>query len=104
MQRGLCPGAGARPVRGKIIRELAGDAPATMSSSEQAMKIAPFHALGIDVGGTKIAAGVVSFPEGRVCTQQVIPTEPWRAGEAGLNDTVRLAEGLCTGGKADGVD
>src|SRR5262245_28908203 len=74
-----------------------------MSSSEQAIKTAPFHALGIDVGGTKIAAGVVSFPEGRVCSQQLIPTEPWRAGEAVLNDTVRLAEELVTGGEAAGL-
>jgi len=75
-----------------------------MSSSEPAMNTAPFHALGIDVGGTKIAAGVVSFPEGRVCSQQVIPTEPWRGGEAVLNDTVRLAEELAAGAQANGLN
>jgi glucokinase len=54
----------------------------------------PFTALGIDVGGTKIAAGAVSFPAGRICSQRVIPTAPERGGEAVLNDVVRLAEEL----------
>src|SRR5262245_17727101 len=30
-----------------------------------------FHALGIDVGGTKTMAGVVEFPSGRVLSEQV---------------------------------
>ena len=66
------------------------------------MKDAPFHALGIDVGGTKIAAGVVSFPEGRVCSQRLIPTEPSRGGETVLNDVVRLAEELTAEAEALG--
>ena len=61
-----------------------------------------FHVLGIDVGGTKIAAGVVSFPEGRILAQQVIPTAPARGGEAVLNDVVRLAEELADGAIASG--
>ena len=57
----------------------------------------PFTALGIDVGGTKIAAGVVSFPEGRLGAQKVIPSEPARGGEAVLNDVVSVAEELIAG-------
>lgn len=53
-----------------------------------------FCALGIDVGGTKIAAGIVSFPEGRVSARRVIPTAPARGGAAVLDDVVRLAEEL----------
>jgi glucokinase len=53
-----------------------------------------FTALGIDVGGTKIAAGIVAFPEGRVSARQVIPTAPERGGAAVLDDVVRLAEEL----------
>ena len=30
----------------------------------------PFTALGIDIGGTKVAAGVVNFPEGRIFAQR----------------------------------
>ena len=62
----------------------------------------PFTALGIDIGGTKIAAGVVSFPEGRICAQRIIPTEPTRGGEAVLNDVVRLTEDLAAKAKEAG--
>lgn len=58
------------------------------------MSNSTFTALGIDVGGTKIAAGIVSFPEGRVSARQVIPTTPARGGAALLDDVVRLAEDL----------
>jgi glucokinase len=53
-----------------------------------------FTALGIDLGGTKIAAGIVSFPEGRVSARRVIPTAAARGGAAVLDDVVRLAEEL----------
>jgi len=53
-----------------------------------------FTALGIDVGGTKIGAGAVSFPEGCIRAKRVIPTLPARGGEAVLSDVVRLAEEL----------
>lgn len=55
---------------------------------------APFCALGLDVGGSKIAAGVVIFPEGKVRFRRVIPTLPSRGGEAVLADTVRLGQEL----------
>lgn len=53
-----------------------------------------FCALGIDVGGTKIAAGIINFPEGRVSARRVIPTAPARGGAAVLDDVARLAEEL----------
>lgn len=53
-------------------------------------------AIGLDVGGTKTAAGVVSFPSGRILAKQVIPTLPNRGGEAVLTNTLALAERLMT--------
>lgn len=58
------------------------------------MSATSFTALGIDVGGTKIAAGVVNFPEGRVSARRVISTAPARGGAAVLGDVERLAEEL----------
>lgn len=51
-------------------------------------------AIGLDIGGTKIAAGVVLWPSGEVIHRLVIPTKPRRGGEAVLRDTLRLAETL----------
>ncbi len=56
-------------------------------------------AVGIDVGGTKIAAGLVSFPSGEVTAKQVIPTQPERGGEAVLADVMALARGLAAQGQ-----
>lgn len=53
-------------------------------------------AIGLDVGGTKIAAGLVSFPSGVVLAQRTIPTLPRRGGKVVLNDTLSLAEELKT--------
>ena len=53
-----------------------------------------FTALGIDVGGTKIAAGIVNFPAGQVVAQQTISTGAKRRGEVILRDVVGLAEAL----------
>jgi glucokinase len=55
------------------------------------MSSRPFTALGIDVGGTKIAAGLVEFPEGCVRSRRVIPTAPERGGAAVLDDVARVA-------------
>ena len=49
-----------------------------------------FCAIGIDVGGTKIAAGVAAFPEGRALARLTIPTQPERGGRAVLDDVLRL--------------
>jgi glucokinase len=50
-------------------------------------------AIGVDVGGTKIAAGIVD-PEGRVLEKRLVPTLPPRGGEAVLQDALGLAEAL----------
>ncbi len=52
------------------------------------------HAIGIDLGGTKIAAGLVQLPAGRVIAKAIIPTAPERGGSAVLQDTVTLARRL----------
>jgi glucokinase len=54
-----------------------------------------FAALGVDVGGTKIAAGIVTFPDGQIHAQNTIPTRADRGGEAVLTDVIRVAEELC---------
>ncbi|HYN88687.1 MAG TPA: ROK family protein, partial [Ardenticatenaceae bacterium] len=61
-------------------------------------------AIGLDVGGTKIAGGVVAFPEGEVVAKRVLPTLPERGGEAVLADTLGLAEALLAQAAAAGVD
>lgn len=51
-------------------------------------------AIGLDIGGTKIAAGVVLWPSGEILNRRIIPTHPERGGEAVLNDTLNLASHL----------
>jgi glucokinase len=50
-------------------------------------------AIGLDIGGTKIAAGVVLWPSGEILNRTIIPTDPER-GAAVLNDTLSLAKQL----------
>ena len=61
-----------------------------------------FTALGIDVGGTKVAAGVVTFPDGIVRARREIPTLPQRGGEAVLADVERLVSELAAAARASG--
>lgn len=56
----------------------------------------PVYAIGLDVGGTKIAGGLVEFPVGRILIKQTIPTQPQRGGEAVLGDALNLAGALLT--------
>lgn len=58
------------------------------------MSLKPFCAIGLDVGGTKIAGGVVSFPDAVVRVQHTIPTLASRGGAAVLDDVERLAQRL----------
>jgi glucokinase len=51
-------------------------------------------ALGIDIGGTKIAAGVVSVPDGQVLARAGTRTLPHRGGQAVLEDVLRVARSL----------
>lgn len=54
------------------------------------------YAIGIDVGGTKIAAGVLDLDarNGAILMRAQRPTEPQRGGEAVLADVLALARGL----------
>jgi glucokinase len=54
----------------------------------------PHARIGLDVGGTKTAGGLVLFPEGQVVARRVIPTRPNREAQEVLQDTLDLASGL----------
>src|SRR5262245_31345953 len=51
-------------------------------------------AIGLDVGGTKIAAGLVRFPAGEVTCRRVIRTRAERGPEEVLADVAELARAL----------
>lgn len=51
-------------------------------------------AIGLDVGGTKIAAGLVAVPSGEVLLSRLAPTGAERGGTAVLETCVALAEEL----------
>lgn len=51
-------------------------------------------AVGIDVGGTKIAAGLVDVESGRLVERRQVPTRPERGGAAVLADCATLAAEL----------
>jgi glucokinase len=59
-----------------------------MSNNEQICGI------GLDVGGTKIAAGLLAWPSGEVLRRAEIETKPGRGGWPVLNDVLSLAEHL----------
>jgi len=63
----------------------------------------PF-ALGIDVGGTKTAAGVVDLAKGRVCLRRQQPTLASRSGEAVLADVFALAQSVLAEARAAGSE
>ncbi|MBI3476012.1 MAG: ROK family protein [Acidobacteria bacterium] len=50
--------------------------------------------IGIDLGGTKIAAGLVSFPSGNILAKEIVPTRPERGGQAVLDDAIAVARNL----------
>jgi glucokinase len=52
------------------------------------------YAIGVDVGGTKCAAGLVMLPEGRILARRLGATEPQRGGAAVLADVIELAKSL----------
>lgn len=51
-------------------------------------------AVGLDVGGTKMAGGLISFPSGRILVSRTVPTCPERGGDSVLDDAVSLVEEL----------
>jgi len=60
-------------------------------------------AVGVDVGGTKIAAGVVDVAAGLVAERRLVPTRPERGGAAVLADCAALALELGGGALPVGI-
>jgi glucokinase len=60
-------------------------------------------AIGIDVGGTKIAAAVVHLPEGTILARRLQPTAPSRGGAAVLDDVIELSLSLIEEAKTLGA-
>src|SRR5262245_5091443 len=60
------------------------------------------YVLGIDVGGTKIAAGLVDPATGAVSRRETIATAASRGGAAILADTLALAHRLAAAAQQDG--
>ena len=60
-------------------------------------------AIGLDIGGTKIAAGVVLWPSGEILRRALIPTKPTRGGDAVLKDTLGLARQLNDWAQEQGI-
>ena len=54
------------------------------------------YAIGIDVGGTKIAAGLVDLATGAVLAKHVVPTQPGRTGSVVLSVVAGLAQEMLT--------
>lgn len=54
----------------------------------------PLTRIGLDIGGTKTAGGLVQFPGGKLLTRRVIPTRPRRTANEVLQDTLDLAAEL----------
>jgi glucokinase len=54
----------------------------------------PRARVGLDIGGTKTAGGIVLFPEGTVLARRIVPTRPNRDGHELLQDTLDLAADL----------
>jgi len=61
-------------------------------------------AVGLDIGGTKIAAGIVLWPSGEILHRVLIPTQPARGGEAVLRDTLGLARQLNHRAREEGIE
>jgi glucokinase len=60
-------------------------------------------AIGLDVGGTKIAGGLVRIDTGEVLEKRVVPTRPELGGEAVLNATIAVCDELRFGSAVDAV-
>src|SRR5687767_4127360 len=61
------------------------------------------HVIGVDVGGTKIAVGIVKFPGGRLIAHRVIPTEAHRGGGAVLDRLMAVLQELTASAKVKPV-
>lgn len=60
-------------------------------------------AIGIDIGGTKIAAGLVDLETGRLTNECRVPTSPARGAVAIFEDVRKIAESLAKDASAIGV-
>lgn len=60
-------------------------------------------AIGIDVGGTKIAAGLVNIEDGSILAREERPTLPKRGGETILSEVVALATSMRADATAIGI-
>ncbi|MCW5982227.1 MAG: ROK family protein [Bryobacteraceae bacterium] len=60
--------------------------------------------IGLDIGGTKIAGGIVSLADGGLLLRRVIPTNAHRAGEEILDEVVSLARALRDEAASRGMD
>lgn len=58
--------------------------------------------IGIDVGGTKIAAGMVLLPEGRLLHRRRVPTAPQRGGQTVFLDVLHLVDELVAEARFEG--
>jgi glucokinase len=52
------------------------------------------HTIGVDIGGTKCAAGLVRTADGQVLVRRLQPTSAERGGRAVLGDVIRLVRSL----------
>ena len=52
------------------------------------------YVIGVDIGGTKIAAGLVELPKGRILARNLEPTQPERGGDVVLVDVISQARSL----------
>jgi glucokinase len=60
------------------------------------------YAIGIDAGGTKIAAGLVDRVTGEIFLREQIPTQPERGGRVVLDDVLALARRIDAQARAAG--
>jgi glucokinase len=65
-----------------------------MDAAMEGAEPAAGYAIGIDIGGTKIAAGLVEFPQATVAGRLQVPTLPRRGARAVLDDVHELARQL----------
>ncbi|PYV99518.1 MAG: hypothetical protein DMG89_07455 [Acidobacteria bacterium] len=74
-----------------------------MSSEPKMSAKQQLAAIGLDIGGTKIAAGVVLWSSGEILNRRVIPTNPTRGGEPVLSDTLDLSKQLYDWAQLEGI-
>lgn len=65
---------------------------------------APMHVVGLDIGGTKMAGALVSFPLGRIVARHIVPTGATRGGDAVLADALTLTRRILAEAHERGVD